>query len=179
MSDQPGARAHDPEQEEQDDLLHTLLLPLVGRRLLVPRACVAEVIGLARIQLREEDPGWLLGEVAWDDRMVPLVSFEAACGDPVPDIGGRSRAVILRSLTGKLGRGGLALLCQGLPQLVRVGADVVELDATDGEGSGVPASAPVLCRLRVLNETPAVPDLERLETDVAEILAGGSAAPQA
>ena len=169
----------------QEDLLHCLLLPLVGRRLLVPRACVAEVIGLGRMQLREEAPDWLLGEVAWGDRMVPLVSFESACGDPVPEIGGRSRAVILRSLTGKLGRGGLALLCQGLPQLVRLSADAIQLDephdpdTSDGEGEGdddargLAADAPVLCRLRVLSETPVVPDLERLENQLSEVLHGG------
>lgn len=160
------------EEEAAEDLLHALLLPLVGRRLLVPRAGVAEVIGLGRIRLREEKPDWLLGEVAWGDRMVPLVSFEAACGDPVPEIGGRSRAVVLRSLTGQLGRGGLALLCQGLPQLVRLGEDVIELDADNGEGNGASDDAPVLCRVRVLNETPAIPDLERLETDVANVLQG-------
>jgi chemosensory pili system protein ChpC len=164
MSDQP------------EELLHSLLLPLVGRRLLVPRACVAEVIGLGRMQLREEPPEWLLGEVAWGDRMVPLVSFEAACGDPVPEISGRTRAVVLRSLTGKLGRGGLALLCQGLPQLVRLAEDVVALDDSDGngdgDGDGNGADAPVLCRLKVLNETPVVPDLERLESQVSELLRG-------
>ncbi|NHA14103.1 chemotaxis protein CheW [Thioalkalivibrio sp. XN279] len=171
--------------EPQEELLHCLLLPLVGRRLLLPRACVAEVIGLGRMQLREEEPDWLLGEVAWGDRMVPLVSFESACGDPVPEIGGRSRAVILRSLTGKLGRGGMALLCQGLPQLVRLSADVIELDQSSGNGNGngngngdnghghgLDADAPVLCRLKVLNETPVIPDLERLEREISEILHG-------
>jgi chemosensory pili system protein ChpC len=169
--------------EQQEELLHCLLLPLVGRRLLLPRACVAEVIGLGRMQLREEEPDWLLGEVAWGDRMVPLVSFESACGDPVPEIGGRSRAVILRSLTGKLGRGGIALLCQGLPQLVRLSEDVIELDESSGNGNGdsngdgdnrhgLGADAPVLCRLKVLNETPVIPDLERLESKISEILHG-------
>lgn len=155
---------------EEEALLHCLLLPLVGRRLLLPRACVAEVIGLGRMQLREGEPEWLLGEVAWGERMVPLVSFEAACGDPVPEIGGRSRAVILRSLTGRLRRGGMALLCQGLPQLVRLGEDAVELDPE--HGNGLSEQAPVLCRVKVLNETPVVPDLERLENQVADILGG-------
>lgn len=160
------------EQSGEEAMLHCLLLPLVGRRLLLPRACVAEVIGLGRMQLREEAPEWLLGEVAWGERMVPLVSFEAACGDPVPEIGGRSRAVILRSLTGSLGRGGMALLCQGLPQLVRLGEDAVELDPGQGNGNGLPEHAPVLCRLKVLNETPVVPDLERLEARLSDLLRG-------
>lgn len=152
---------------DEQDLLHSLLVPLVGRRLVVPRACVAEIIGLGRFQLREQEPDWLLGEVAWADRVVPLVSFEAACGDPVPELGGRSRAVILRSLTGRLGRGGLALLCQGLPQLVRVSADVMQLDDAD---HGLPPQAPVLCRVKIVNESPFIPDLERLEHQVADLL---------
>jgi chemosensory pili system protein ChpC len=152
---------------DDKDLLQSMLIPLVGRRLIVPRACVAEIIGLARFRLREQDPAWLLGDVAWSDHVVPLVSFEATCGDPVPDIGGRSRAVILRSLTGRLGRGGLALLCQGLPQQVRVAEKVLQLDP-DGGDLG---DAPVHCRVRVVNETPLVPDLEKLEDWVAELLA--------
>lgn len=152
---------------DEQGLLHCLLVPLVGRRLLVPRACIAEVIGLGRLGLREEEPGWLLGEVGWNDRAVPLVSFEAACGDPVPEIGERSRAVILKSLSGKLGRGGMALLCQGLPQLVRLGEEVLEPDA-NGAGS---EGTPVLCRVKLVNETPVVPDLELLEGWVAEALA--------
>jgi chemosensory pili system protein ChpC len=81
--------------------------------------------------------------------------------------------VILRSLTGRLGRGGLALLCQGLPQLVRVSEQVLEVDANGGNFG----DAPVICRVKVVNETPLVPDLETLENRVAELLAqehGGS-----
>jgi chemosensory pili system protein ChpC len=151
---------------DERDLLHSLLVPLVGRRLIVPRACVAEVIGLGRFRLREQEPDWLLGDVVWSERPVPLVSFESACGDPVPEIGGRSRAVIVRSLTGKLGRGGLAILCQGLPQLVRVGADVLHPDSNGNDIGG----APILCRVRLMNESPIVPDLELLEHRIAEVL---------
>ena len=151
---------------DDQDLLYSLLIPLVGRRLIVPRACVAEVIGLGRFRLREEGPEWLLGDVAWSDRVVPLVCFEAACGDDVPEIGGRSRAVILRSLTGRLGRGGMAMICQGLPQLVRLNEDVLSTDP-DAPDFG---ETPVICRVRMLNETPLVPDLERLEHRIADLL---------
>jgi chemosensory pili system protein ChpC len=149
---------------EEQDSLYTLLVPLVGRRLLVPRACVAEIIGLGRLRLREEGPEWLLGEVGWSERVLPLVSFEAACGDPVPEIGGRSRAVVFRSLTGRLGRGGMAMLCQGLPQLLRVNADVLKAEPPEPGQEGLP----VLCRVRMVNETPAIPDLESLEHRIAD-----------
>ncbi len=151
---------------EEQDLLYSLLVPIVGRRLLVPRACVAEVIGLGRFRLREEGPSWLIGDVAWSDRVVPLVSFEAACGDDVPEIDGRSRAVILRSLTGRLGRGGMAMLCQGLPQLVRVSEEVLSVDPEAPDFG----DAPVLCRVSLLNEKPLIPDLESLENQIAEQL---------
>ena len=158
---------------EEQDLLHSLLVPLVGRRLILPRACVAEVIGLGRFRLREEEPDWLLGDVAWSDRNVPLLSFEAACGDPVPEISGRSRAVILRTVTGKLGRGGMAILCQGLPQLLRLAEGVVQLDSSNGGNNH--DDIPVLCRVKVVNETPLVPDLDRLEHEVAQLVQGESA----
>ena len=151
---------------EDRDVLYSLLIPLVGRRLLVPRACVAEVIGLGRFRLREEGPDWLLGDVAWSDRVVPLVSFEAACGDDVPDIEGRSRAVILRSLTGRLGRGGMAMICQGLPQLVRLNEEILSTDPDAPEFG----DTPVICRVRMLNDVPLVPDLERLEHRIADLL---------
>ncbi len=151
---------------EDRDVLYSLLIPLVGRRLLVPRACVAEVIGLGRFRLREEGPDWLLGDVAWSDRVVPLVSFEAACGDDIPEIEGRSRAVILRSLTGRLGRGGMAMICQGLPQLVRLNEEILSTDPDAPEFG----DAPVICRVRMLNDLPLVPDLESLEHRIADLL---------
>jgi hypothetical protein len=48
---------------------------------------------------------------------------------------------------------------QGFPQLVRVNRDVLRLDATDGWPDG----APVLCRVKMINEYPLIPDLEKLE----------------
>ena len=159
---------------EEANVLSCLLVPIVGRRLIVPRACVAEVIGLGRLRLREEGPPWLLGEVGWSERVVPLVCFEVACGDPVPAIGGRSRAVVLRSLTGRLGRGGMALLCQGLPQLVRIGAEILQPDT----GEPGPPGAPILTRVRIVNESPVIPDLEAIEHRIADLLeAAGAVAP--
>ena len=51
------------------------------------------------------------------------------------------------------------MLTQGFPQLVRVNRDVLKLDSTEGW----PESAPVLCRVKMINEYPLIPDLEKLE----------------
>ena len=60
----------------------------------------------------------------------------------------------------------MAVLCQGLPQLVRLNEEVVQPDPEAPDFAG----SPVLCRVRMLNETPVVPDLESVERQVADIL---------
>jgi chemosensory pili system protein ChpC len=50
-------------------------------------------------------------------------------------------------------------MSQGLPQLVRVNPSVVSGD-DDGDW---PPDSPVVCRIRMINEYPLVPDLEGIE----------------
>ena len=71
--------------------IYSLLIPLADARLLVPRACVAEVIGYQNPSPMERAPPWYLGLLNWNARSLPLVSFELACGLPMPAPGSRSR----------------------------------------------------------------------------------------
>ena len=59
--------------------------------------------------------------------------------------------------------GFFGVITQGFPQLVRVNRDVLQLDSTEGW----PREAPVLCRVKMINEFPLIPDLERMETMLA------------
>ena len=144
--------------------VYSLLIPLADARMLVPRACVAEVIGYQTPAPMEGAPPWYLGLVNWNARSVPLVSFEGACGGAIPPPGARSRIVVFHALGGRLEAGYVAIVSQGFPQLVRVSSDVVRPDGS----RSFPERTPVLCQVRMLNETPLVPDLERLEAMVAE-----------
>ena len=144
--------------------VYSLLIPLAEARMLVPRACVAEVIAYHAPAPVDGAPPWYLGMVNWSARSVPLVSFEGTCGQPVPVPSGRSRIVVFHALLGRLEAGYLAVIAQGFPQLVRVSNDVVRPDTS----RSFPERMPVLCQVRMLNETPLVPDLERLEAMVAE-----------
>jgi chemosensory pili system protein ChpC len=137
---------------------------MAGSRLIVPRVCVAEVSGLGQLNLLDQGPDWLVGKVGWKGRQLPLVSFEVACGGELPDIGRRTRAVIFHATMGLQG-GFFAILSQGLPQLVRINAGVVSAEP----GQDWPDDAPVLCRIRMVNEFPVVPDLEALEAMLAEV----------
>ena len=56
------------------------------------------------------------------------------------------------------------MLTQGFPQLVRINADVVKADSSRTFNE----RTPVLCQVRMINETPLIPDLERLEEMISE-----------
>jgi chemosensory pili system protein ChpC len=144
--------------------LYSLLVPLTEERLIVPRACVAEVITWQAPEPMEGTPPWYLGTIHWTGRQVPVISFEAACGHGFAPPGGRTRIVIFVALTTKLPGGYFGMLTQGFPQLVRVNPDVVKADPS----RIFPERMPVLTQVRMINESPLIPDFERLEHMISE-----------
>ena len=144
--------------------LYGLLVPLLDERLLVPRACVAEVTSFQPLQEMPRAPPWYLGMQSWNGRGVPVVSFEGACGKRIPVIGGRTRIVIFTCLGQKLPAGHFGIVTQGFPQLVRVNPQVIAADSS----RAFPDRSPVLCQVRMVNELPLIPDLERLEEMISD-----------
>ncbi len=143
--------------------LYSLLVPLSEDRLIIPRACVAEVV---RYNKPEQEPGsqkWMLGNITWNGRELPVVAFEGTIGKDIPAVTGRTRIVVFYGSTGKIKSGYFGILTQGFPQLVRVNREVLKLDSTEGWPDG----APVLCRVKMINEYPLVPNLENLESMLA------------
>ncbi|RZV37330.1 MAG: chemotaxis protein CheW [Chromatiales bacterium] len=143
--------------------LYSLLIPLAEDRLIVPRACVAEVVRFSPPEQEDGAYDWMLGNVSWNGRALPVVSFEGALGKDVPAITGRTRIVVFYASTGNLKTGYFGVLTQGFPQLVRVNKDVLQLHTTEGW----PQDAPVLCRVKMINEFPLIPNLEKLEAMLA------------
>ena len=138
--------------------LYSLLIPLHQARLIVPRACVAEVVGYSTPMPAEDAPPWYVGLLAWNGRQLPVLSFEAAAGQSLPERGGRTRVVVFHATAGQLQPPFFGLLTQGFPQLVRVNAGVLSADPEP-----FPEDGPVICRVRMASEAPLVPDLECLE----------------
>ena len=144
--------------------LYSLLVPLVGERLLVPRACVAEVIGYQTPADMTNAPPWYAGLVTWGAHSIPVIAFEGALGASLPSISGRTRIVVFHAPSGKIQCGYFGMLTQGFPQLVRVNADVIRPDPSRCFAE----RSPVICQVRMVNETPLIPDLQRLEEMIAE-----------
>jgi chemosensory pili system protein ChpC len=147
--------------------LYSLLIPLRGEKLLVPRMCVAEVIAFAEAARDREDesPEWFLGTIDWNGRRLPVVSFDDPQLEERKSKRSRTRVVVLHAITDVLKIGFYGILTQGFPQLVRVNSDVLTLE-TD---QPMPERQPVLCRARMIYEYPVIPDFERIERMIAEL----------
>jgi chemosensory pili system protein ChpC len=147
--------------------LYSLLIPLRNERLLVPRMCVAEVIAFADAARSRDDaaPDWYLGSIEWNNRRVPVVSFDGAVPDDRRAKRNRTRVVVFHALTPDLKGGYYGILTQGFPQLVRVNPDVLGLEADQPLPEGLPA----LCRARMIHEYPLIPDVERIERMIADL----------
>lgn len=153
---------------QADEELYSLLVPLNQNRLIVPRSCVVEVIRYSAPAPIPDSAPWLLGNVSWSGKPVPVVSFEHLAGLTPAVPGGRTRIAILNSITGRLESGHFGLLTEGFPQLVRVNRNVIEPDAR----TEWPEGGPVLCQIRMINEYPLIPDLEAVE-DMIEVARHG------
>ena len=145
--------------------LYSLLIPLRNERLLVPRMCVAEVIAFADAAKSRDDaaPEWYLGAIEWNNRRLPVVTFDSQGGEERKSKRSRTRVVVFHAITQELKSGFYGILTQGFPQLVRVNADVLGLDTEQP----VPPGFPALCRARMIHEYPLIPDVERLEKMIA------------
>lgn len=151
-----------------DDELYSLLVPLREGRLLLPRSCVAEVVRYHPPQPVARAPGWLRGLLNWNDRRIPVASFEELLGQSPGDPGGRTRIAVIQGITGRLAAGAFGVLTEGFPQLVRVNRQVME----PVDRHPWPDPGPVICQIRMINEHPMIPDIEGLEALIAAALEG-------
>ena len=148
---------------DADQELYSLLVPLADERLIIPRACVAEVVRFTAPESREGSESWMLGTINWSGRALPVIAFEGTIGKEVPATTGRTRVVVFNASTENLKTGFFGIITQGFPQLVRVNREVLKLESTEGWPDG----APVLCRVKMINEFPLVPNLEAIADMIA------------
>ena len=104
-----------------------LLMPLTDRTLLLPNVAVAELIPYRAPQVSEGMPSWFLGQIAWRDLRLPLLSFEAASDGQV-NVSPGSRVAVINALGGRPAVKFIAVLVQGIPRSIKVGAELVRAD---------------------------------------------------
>ncbi|MEW5974024.1 MAG: chemotaxis protein CheW [Pseudomonadota bacterium] len=143
---------HGPSSSTGGERVLCARLPLQGVSLLVPYACVAEIVNLS---LRS-NVGAFLGEVDWRGVRIPVLSLERACGREVEVPRGRVRLGVLYGLRDKDGLPYYAIVLDGAPRTENVQPERLELGPT-GDcgllGQGVTMGG----------QTYYIPDLEAIE----------------
>ncbi|MGQ7816178.1 chemotaxis protein CheW [Metapseudomonas furukawaii] len=136
-----------------------LLLPLSDRTLLVPNVALAELIPYRAPQASPGLPAWLLGQIAWRDLRLPLLSFEAAAGGEAR-VGPGARVAVLNALGGRPHVKFIALLLQGIPRSLRLEENLPRANA--------PLSVLELDAVQLGSDVVKVPDLVALEQMLAD-----------
>jgi chemosensory pili system protein ChpC len=144
--------------EEEQDTVRCLALPIVGEQILVPNAVVAEVFAADTVAALTDGPDWLLGSLTWRGSLLPLVCMEAALGGARPEVGGRSKIVVMSTFSARQPLEYFAVLVQGIPHQVLASDLTVQLEAP------INGARPfVAADLRVEGKQAFIPDLDALE----------------
>lgn len=136
-----------------------LLMPLADRILLLPNVAVAELIPYRAPQVSEGMPDWFLGQIAWRDLRLPLLSFEAASGGQAL-IGAGARVAVINALGGRPAVKFIALLVQGIPRSIKFGPELAR--------ANVPLAPLELDAVSLGDAVLKVPDLIGLEQKLAD-----------
>jgi len=137
--------------------IHCMLIPSDPEMLLLPTSAMAEVLDYTLPDPMEGSPSWLLGQVEWESRQVPVFSFSALInGSDVGKVSTRSKIMILKSLSDSARVPYLGLLLADLPRPILVKEDNLTETGDDQKALGV------FSRI-IVDETEAIiPDLDRL-----------------
>ena len=145
--------------------VYAVLVSLAADTLLLPNAAVVEVVAADRlVRSAEGAPAWLAGRLMYNNRPLHVVHFEALNGAGRPEQTRRTRLAVVHAITDRVRAGQYAIVCQGYPHLVTLNRAAMRkepLVSTDRE-------ALVLARVGIANTSALIPNLEAIETLLAQ-----------
>ena len=137
--------------------IHCMLIPTDTETLLLPTSTMAEVIDYSPPEPMDATPPWLLGQVEWESRQVPVFSFNALInGTDVGEAPPNSKIMILKSLSNSAKVPYLGLLLGGLPRPVTIKEERLVEIGDEKKSLGV------FSRVTVDDDEAIIPDLDRL-----------------
>jgi chemosensory pili system protein ChpC len=137
--------------------IHCMLIPTNPEILLLPTSTMAEVIDFSPPEPMDATPPWLLGQVEWESRQVPIFSFSALInGTDVGEVPAKSKIMILKSLSDSARVPYLGLLLGDLPQPVIVKENKLVETGDEKKALGV------YSRITIDENEAIIPDLDRV-----------------
>jgi chemosensory pili system protein ChpC len=143
-----------------------VLIPITNGRVLLPNATVAEVITFANVEKIPNAPEWILGRLSWRGWRLPLFSFAILSGLTHEEGSTGARVAVLKAIGGHAKMPFIAMLTQGFPRLTTVSP---ELLIPTGDEHHHPNG--VRAQVLVRDDQAVIPDLNQIETLMAEALA--------
>ncbi len=144
-----------------DDTVRTMWIPLRGVNILIPNMAVAEITHYRIPEPHDGLPDWILGTISWRGCSIPIISFEALCGMPVPVVSASSKITVLNSVLPGSQMPFYGLVSGDIPRLVRVDRtminDALEADEEDHAHG-------MLCRVLVQGQEAIIPDPAQLQS---------------
>lgn len=142
------------------NIVHSLLLPVHGMMLL-PHATVAEVIPYGAAEAVPHTPAWFIGMLSWRGTKIPLVFFEGACGDPVPESESKQRKIaVLKTLRADPTMPFIAVVTQGIPHAIKISPEMLV------EESHESVQPFILKHVQIKGQSAYIPDMDSLENTI-------------
>lgn len=135
--------------------VHALEVPTHTLPLLLPSACIAEVVPLATLTPISQSPPWVMGALNWRSQTVPVFSYDVLAGSEAHAPGPRARVIVLYPLPGRGSGDFIGLLADSEPQSREVDAGI----ASVAVGDSYPAIA---AGLRFNDRLVGIPDFAAL-----------------
>lgn len=148
--------------------IYAVLMALEGDTLLLPNSAVNEVVPRDRVRPAGDGaPSWFAGFLEWNNRRVPVVSFETLNGSAVSATRSRRERVAVVNCAGvHLQGGSIGILTQGHPHLVTLNRTAVKPAALrDTDRAEL-----ILARVRISSQEAAIPDLDVIEADLSRVI---------
>lgn len=141
-----------------EERIHSLEIPLAGASLLVPSAAVAEVTSPTDLHRLPGAPAWVLGVMGWRSQPVPVISFEALIGQPIPPLSDNAKIVVLYPLSGPRDREFYAVLSLAEPRPQPVTSASIETE----DPARLPDTPLIAAGVRIKGRTLYIPDFDAL-----------------
>ena len=141
--------------------ISSLLIPMQQKPLLVPVACVVDIVDYTRPSGREdfEREGysdWYLGDVVWRDQQIPLIAFERLNQRRFAEFSASAKLAVFNTMTEGSETPFYAMVIQGEPQPLEIQASQVQSTETERRVADK--------QQVIVNQLPCcIPDLELVD----------------
>ncbi|MCX7554765.1 chemotaxis protein CheW [Marinicella sp. S1101] len=143
--------------------IRAVLIPIEeDRKLLLPNAMVAEVLGMRSINSLDQDEDWILGTVSWRGWDIPLIDFAVLTGSNTEqNVDSSFNLAVLKSINHAENMPYFAVLSRGIPKLQLISRGDMQLHEEKSINHNAIASL-----VSIQDEMADIPNMNYLESNL-------------